>query len=82
MKLTIECGVTPDASVDITKEVCPMTYVRVKLALERLVRGNVLEVWLTGEEPLRNIPRSALADGHEVVSLEAVEGRSRLLIRA
>lgn len=73
---------TPDASVDITKEVCPMTYVRVKLALERLVRGNILEVWLTGEEPLKNIPRSAREDGHEVLSLEAAGERSRLLIRA
>lgn len=73
---------TPDASVDITQEVCPMTYVRVKLALERLVRGNILEVWLTGEEPLKNIPRSAREDGHEVLSLEVAGERSRLLIRA
>ncbi len=75
-------AVSPDASVDITTEVCPMTYVRVKLALERLVPGGVLEVWLTGEEPLKNVPKSAQDDGHEVLSLEAVEGRSRLLIRA
>ena len=72
---------TPDASVDITAEVCPMTYVRVKLALERLARGNILEVWLTGEEPLKNIPKSARDDGHEVLSLETAAGRSRLLIR-
>ena len=30
-----------DASIDITREVCPMTYVRVKLALERLPDGAV-----------------------------------------
>jgi TusA-related sulfurtransferase len=74
--------VTPDASVDITSERCPMTYVRVKLALERLRPGAVLEVWLTGDEPLKNVPKSARDDGHEVLSLEAGEGRSRLLIRA
>lgn len=74
---------TPDATVDITREVCPMTYVRVKLALERLAKGALLEVFLAGEEPLKNIPRSAREDGHEVVSLEpAAAGRSRLLIRA
>ncbi len=59
-----------------------MTYVRVKLALERLVAGKVLEVWLRGEEPLKNVPKSVTEDGHEVLSLEAVEGKSRLLIRA
>lgn len=74
--------VTPDATVDITREVCPMTYVRVKLALERLTKGALLEVILKGEEPLKNVPKSAREDGHEVVSLEPVaEGRSRLLIR-
>ena len=73
---------TPDASVDITRERCPMTYVRVKLALERLQPGGVLEVWLTGDEPLKNVPKSARDDGHEVLSLEPGENRSRLLIRA
>ncbi len=75
-------AVTPDASVDITAEVCPMTYVRVKLALERLTKGNILEVWLSGDEPLKNVPKSVLEDGHEVLSLETVEGKNRLLIRA
>ena len=59
-----------------------MTWVRVKLALEALAPGDVLEVWLTGEEPLKNVPQSARDDGHEVLSLEAAGGKSRLLIRA
>ena len=42
----------PMASVDITRDVCPMTYVRTKLKLEALDGGAVLEVWLRGEEPL------------------------------
>jgi TusA-related sulfurtransferase len=72
----------PDAVVDITREVCPMTYVRVKLALEGLVAGQTLEVLLRGAEPLKNVPRSAREDGHEVISLEALDdGRSRLLLR-
>jgi tRNA 2-thiouridine synthesizing protein A len=74
--------VTPDATVDITRELCPMTYVRVKLALERLPPGAILEVWLTGDEPLKNVPQSAKDEGHDVLSLEPGEGRSRLLIRA
>ena len=75
-------AVIPDASIDITAELCPMTYVRVKLALEKLAPGKVLEVWLKGEEPLKNVPKSVRDDGHEVLSLEAAEGKSRLLIRA
>lgn len=72
----------PDASIDITREVCPMTYVRVKLAVEDLSEGATLEVFLRGEEPLRNVPRSAREDGHEVLSLEPLDGdRARLTLR-
>jgi tRNA 2-thiouridine synthesizing protein A len=69
-------------SVDITREVCPMTYVRTKLALEALEVGAVLEVWLQGDEPLKNVPRNAREEGHEVLVLEPRgDGTHRLLLR-
>jgi TusA-related sulfurtransferase len=72
----------PDATVDITGEVCPMTFVRTRLALDRLRPGQILLVSLRGEEPLRNVPRTAAAQGHTVLSLEtAPDGVSRLLLR-
>ena len=67
--------------VDVRAHVCPMTWVRVKLALERLGTGEELAVLLRGDEPLRNIPRTAAADGHEVVASEPWEDGHRLLIR-
>lgn len=73
---------TPDARIDITAEVCPMTFVRTKIALERLRVGGVLEVRLKGEEPLRNVPGSAREAGHTVLGLEQLEdGTWRLLLR-
>ncbi len=72
---------SPTATVDITREVCPLTYVRTKLALERLGPGERLEVLLRGDEPLRNVPRSAREEGHTVVSLEPRgDGSFRLLL--
>lgn len=69
-------------TLDITREVCPMTYVRTKLALEALDEGAVLEVVLRGEEPLKNVPRNARDEGHEVLSLETRgDGTHRLLLR-
>lgn len=69
-------------TVDITREVCPMTYVRTKLALEALAEGAVLEVFLRGEEPLKNVPRSAREEGHDVLGLEPRgDGTHRLLLR-
>lgn len=57
-------------SLDITGLICPMTFVRTKLTLEKLQPGDVLLVRLKGTEPLRNVPRSAREHGHTVLSLE------------
>jgi TusA-related sulfurtransferase len=68
--------------IDITSEVCPMTFVRTRLALDRLGPGDLLLIHLKGREPLENVPRSATALGHEVVSLQSdAHGVSHLLIR-
>jgi len=74
--------VTPDARIDITAEVCPMTFVRTKVALERLPVGGLLEVRLKGDEPVRNVPDSARDAGHTVLALEPLgDGSWRLLLR-
>ncbi|TAJ86004.1 sulfurtransferase TusA family protein [Reyranella sp.] len=60
-----------DHDIDITGEVCPMTFVRTKLRLERLKSGETLSVRLRGEEPLRNVPRAARDEGHTILGIEA-----------
>lgn len=72
----------PDRELDITAELCPMTFVRTRLALDRMQPGETLLVRLRGEEPLRNVPRTAREQGHEILSLEtASDGVSLLLLR-
>jgi tRNA 2-thiouridine synthesizing protein A len=71
-----------DQELDITGEVCPMTFVRTRLALDRMAPGQLLLVRLRGEEPLRNVPRTAREQGHEVLSLETdAAGVASLLLR-
>ena len=53
--------------VDITGETCPMTFVRTRLALDRMPAGEVLRVRLKGDEPRRNVPRTAAEQGHAVL---------------
>jgi tRNA 2-thiouridine synthesizing protein A len=60
----------PDQTIDITNEVCPMTFVRTKLKLERMRSGEILSVRLRGEEPLRNVPRAAREEGHAILAIE------------
>jgi tRNA 2-thiouridine synthesizing protein A len=71
-----------DQELDITTEVCPMTFVRTRLALDRMTPGQTLLVRLRGDEPLRNVPRTAREQGHEVLSQETgSDGITRLLLR-
>jgi tRNA 2-thiouridine synthesizing protein A len=64
-----------DQTLDITGDVCPMTFVRTRLALDRLMPGQILEVRLRGTEPAQNVPRSAVEQGHKVLSkIEADDG--------
>ena len=68
--------------IDITRDVCPMTFVRTRLALDKMAPGETLLVTLKGQEPLQNVPRTATEQGHEVLSLETdASGLTRLLIR-
>jgi len=59
--------------LDITSDSCPITFVKVLLALDELSVGEVLEIHLTGESPLKNVPRSLKASGHNVLSLFEIE---------
>ena len=71
-----------DRELDISNEICPMTFVRTRLALDRMLPGQTLRVKLRGEEPLRNVPRTAAEQGHEVLDLKTdADGISVLLLR-
>jgi tRNA 2-thiouridine synthesizing protein A len=76
-----QAGIVPVRSADLTGEVCPMTFVKVKLHLEQIEPGDVLEVLLKEGEHMKNVPRSVKGEGHRIVRVEPIEGgRYRLLI--
>jgi len=62
------------ATIDITKDTCPITFVKTKLKLETLSSGDILEVLLREGEPVKNVPRSVKDEGHKVLSLEPQNG--------
>jgi TusA-related sulfurtransferase len=68
--------------LDITGDVCPMTFVRTRLALDKLAVGALLRVRLRGAEPLRNVPRTAREQGHAILAETlGADGVAELLIR-
>jgi TusA-related sulfurtransferase len=71
-----------DRAIDITRDVCPMTFVKTRIALDRLAPGQTLLVRLRGAEPLRNVPRSAVEQGHTVLEQrDESDGSTLLLLR-
>ena len=61
---------SPDLFLDITADVCPITFVKTKLLIERMRPGEIATVLLPDGEPLRNVPRSVREHGHQVLALD------------
>ena len=59
-----------DDFIDITDVVCPITFVKVKVAIEDLDDKQILEVKMNEGEPLQNVPRSLKDEGHKVIELK------------
>ncbi len=59
----------PRLFLDISGEVCPLTFVRTKLLIERMKPGQTAEIRLKGEEPLAKIPGAVTGLGHLVLAL-------------
>jgi TusA-related sulfurtransferase len=55
--------------LDVTGEVCPMTFVRTKLLIEKMSTGETAVVCLNAGEPLANVPRAVREHGHVVLDL-------------
>ena len=58
-----------DEQVDITDVVCPVTFVKAKVALEEMDEGQVLAVKMNDGEPVQNVPRSIKEEGHQIQKL-------------
>ena len=58
-----------DYFLDITTDVCPLTFVKAKLLIEKMSSGQTARIRLNSGEPLDNVPRAVEEHGHSVLSL-------------
>jgi len=66
--------------LDLKNTPCPLNYVKTKLFLENLKKGEILEVLLDEGEPINNVPKSLEADGHKILKIEKEGGFYRVVI--
>ena len=59
-----------DDTVDITDVVCPVTFVKAKVALEELDEGQILSIRMNDGEPVQNVTRSIKEEGHQILKLD------------
>jgi tRNA 2-thiouridine synthesizing protein A len=59
--------------LDITGDVCPMTFMKVKMGLQRVPPLGTLTVRLK-EEALKNVISSLKTEGHRVTNVSREEG--------
>ena len=59
-----------DDTVDITDVVCPVNFVKAKVALEELDEGQILSIRMNDGEPVQNVPRSIKEEGHQILKLD------------
>ncbi|MDR1021222.1 MAG: sulfurtransferase TusA family protein [Synergistaceae bacterium] len=75
-------GFDIDLAVDITDVVCPVTFVRTKVALEDLEDGQVASIRMNDGEPVQNVPRSVKDEGHKILKLiDNGDGTYSLIVR-
>jgi len=70
-----------DAELDLRGVICPYNFVKTKLKLETMERGQILSVLLDDGDPIRNVPQSVRNEGHTILSQERMERAHRVIIR-
>ena len=74
--------ITITDTVDITDVVCPVTFVKAKVALEELDDGDILAVRMNDGEPVQNGPRSIKEEAHKILKLDDNgDGTYTLIVR-
>jgi tRNA 2-thiouridine synthesizing protein A len=63
-------SLTPGAVLDLRRYACPLTYVKTRIALEKVASHERIEVWLAPGEAVESVPRSAAEEGHRILGVE------------
>lgn len=71
----------PNESLNLEGVACPNNFVKTKLKLEEMEQGEVLEVILDDGEPIKNVPRAVKEEGHQILSVEKLNNKWKLLIK-
>ena len=58
--------------IDLLGVTCPLNFVKAKLELEKIEKGDILEILLDEGEPVRNVPASFAEQGQDVLEVKNI----------
>jgi TusA-related sulfurtransferase len=61
--------------LDITGEICPFTFVKSKLVLETMEKGQILRVIVDYEPSAVSVPKSMTDEGQEVLATNKIDDK-------
>lgn len=74
-------AISPDVKKDFRGVMCPMNFVKTKIALTPMQSGQILEILLDDGAPIENVPGSVKNEGHTILSTEKIENYWKVLIK-
>jgi len=71
-----------DRELDIRGEVCPFTFVKSKLVLEEMEKGQILRVIVDYKPSAESVPKSMREEGQEVIAVNPINDKEwEIIIR-
>ena len=66
--------------IDMLNEVCPMTFVKTKLAIEKINQGERIKIIYNSQEAKTNVPKSLDELNHKVISINDINKKQFYII--
>ena len=66
--------------IDMLDEVCPMTFVKTKLAIEKINQGERIKIIYNSQEAKTNVPKSLDELNHKVISINDINNKQFYII--
>lgn len=68
--------------VDLKGVKCPLNFVKAKIEIAKIKSGETIGFYLDDDEPIKNVPKSVEAEGHEIIKIDTnFDGFNLLVIR-
>ena len=71
----------PDYEIDLRGVECPLNFVKVKMQLEKMKTGQILEVLLDPGEAIESVPPSVKEEGHKILMQNKVQDYYKVIIQ-